>query len=167
MGKSSSSVVKPVKRLNRKEPVSPKPSAILNKTPTRRSPRLNTPVAVSPSPLKVARRARSCTAFKSFLNKCRREQPGKLRAEVVSIWRKMSAEEKKAFQRISTVQVQETPSIRVHFLEEEVPAPVSNDDIDIEPMELEPIVSPPRPERNTSIFRSFLNAINRALRIFF
>jgi len=70
----------------------------------------------------------------------------------------MSVEEKQAFQRIGTIQ--ETPT-HVHFEEEEVPVPISNDVIDIVE------VSPPIPERNPSIFRYFLNAINRALHMFY
>ncbi|XP_043662684.1 uncharacterized protein LOC122626472 [Drosophila teissieri] len=153
MGKKSTPPSrKPVKRLNGRVrgAVTPKGSG------TRREVRSTAPM----------RRTRSYSAFKNFINKFSRDNPGKLRVEGVSIWRKMSPQEKQPFQRSSTGRLHENPSTNTQVREEEL--------LSLPPITNEDIVPGPSVENNQSrtvnrptIFGYFLNAIYRAMHLFY
>ncbi|XP_039499428.1 uncharacterized protein LOC120456584 [Drosophila santomea] len=142
---------KSVKRLNGKVK-----GAVTSKgSANRRDMRSTPPMAVYRHPSAMERRTRSYSAFKNFINKFSRENPGKLRVEGVSIWRKMSLPERRLFLRSSTGQLHQNPSIHTQVREEEL--------LSILPIQ----DNRSRTDNRPSIFDFFVMAIYRAMHLFY
>ncbi|KQS70531.1 uncharacterized protein Dere_GG26515 [Drosophila erecta] len=159
----------PVKRLNGKLKGSVNP----NGSGTRRyNLRSNTPHAVYRRPSVLRRRGRSYSSFKNFINKFRRANPGSLLAEGVSIWRKMSRQEKRPFQRSSAARLHENPSTHTQVQDEQLSLIANDEELSLianDAIVLVPSieVNQSRTDSTPSIFNNFLKAIYRAMHLFY